>query len=130
MSLAEKTALSKKPPRKPDAKELAEYEAEAMAWFKENTPKDPGFMLPLTFMEVGTDQQFEFLVDWQNKVYEAGYLGASWPVEYGGGGLHPNFQRVATRAMRAFDGPIILNAIGIGWALTVNFGNGHRGRKA
>ena len=32
-------------------------------------------------------QQFNFLREWQNKVYEAGYLGAHWPKEYGGGGL-------------------------------------------
>ncbi|MBD3666461.1 MAG: acyl-CoA dehydrogenase, partial [Kangiella sp.] len=55
-------------------KELDEFREGAAAWFAENTVADPGFMLPLTFMEVGTDQQFEFLRDWQNKVYEAGYL--------------------------------------------------------
>ena len=48
---------------KPSEAELAEYTAEAQAWFKENTPKDPGFMLPLTFMEVSTDEQLEFLCD-------------------------------------------------------------------
>ncbi|MDZ7588433.1 MAG: acyl-CoA dehydrogenase family protein [Parasphingorhabdus sp.] len=100
----------------PTAAELNEYFAEADAWFAENTPKDPDFMLPLTFMEVGTDEQFDFLVDWQRKVYEAGYLGAAWPKEYGGGGLHAEFQRMATRAMKKHDAPIILNAIGIGWA--------------
>ena len=101
---------------RPTSVELAEYEAQADAWFRENTPHDPGFMLPLTFMEVSTDQQFEFLCAWQRKVYEAGYLGASWPKEYGGGGLHPDFQRVATKVMKKYDGPIMLNAIGIGWA--------------
>ena len=35
-------------------------------------------------MEVGTDQQFEFLRDWQQKVYENGYVGMSWPKEDGG----------------------------------------------
>ena len=67
--------------------ELKEFGKNAEAWFADNTPAHPGFMLPLTFMEVGTDQQFEFLRDWQRKVYEAGYLGAAWPKEYGGGGL-------------------------------------------
>ena len=55
--------------------ELAEFEQQADHWFAENKPTSPGFLLPETFMEVGTDQQFEFLRDWQNKVYEAGYLG-------------------------------------------------------
>ena len=101
---------------KPSAAELTDYAEQADAWFRENTVRDPGFMLPLTFMEVSTDQQFDFLRDWQRKVYEAGYLGASWPKEYGGGGLHSEYQRVATRAMKKYDAPIMLNAIGNGWA--------------
>ena len=97
-------------------KELAEFSAQADAWFAENVNTDPGFMLPLTFMEVGTDQQFDFLRDWQRKVYEAGYLGAAWPKEYGGGGLDWKFQKAATEAMRRHNGPIMINAIGISWA--------------
>jgi len=71
--------------------ELKEFTRDAQAWFKENTPKEQDFMLPLTFMEVGTDQQFDFLREWQNKVYEAGYLG------------------------RKNNAPIMLNAIGLNW---------------
>jgi alkylation response protein AidB-like acyl-CoA dehydrogenase len=73
-------------------------------------------MLPLTFMEVGSDEQFQFLCDWQRKVYEAGYLGAAWPKEYGGGGIHPAFQDVATDVMRRQRTPIMLNTIGLNWA--------------
>ncbi len=98
-----------------DPKELEEFSNEADAWFRENVPADPGFMLPLTFMEVGTDQQFDFLRDWQRKVFESGYLGAAWPKEFGGGGLDPAFQRAATAAMRKHNAPIMLNAIGLNW---------------
>ncbi|RDV01521.1 acyl-CoA dehydrogenase [Sphingorhabdus pulchriflava] len=100
----------------PAAQELADFEAQCDAWFREHTVADPGFMLPLTFMEVSTDQQFDFLQKWQNKVYEAGYIGMSWPAEYGGRGMHPEFQRIATRIMKKYDSPIMLNAIGNGWA--------------
>jgi len=99
-----------------DPKDLAEFSEQAAAWFDENVERDPGFMLPLTFMEVGTDTQFNFLRDWQNKVWEAGYLGAAWPKAYGGGGLPQAFQTAATRAMRKRQGPIMLNAIGLNWA--------------
>ena len=98
-----------------DKKELEDYQEEAKAWFAENTPQNVDFMLPLTFMEVGTDQQFNFLRDWQNKVYEAGYLGAHWPKEYGGGGLDRAFQDAATKVMSAAHTPIMLNAIGLNW---------------
>jgi alkylation response protein AidB-like acyl-CoA dehydrogenase len=100
----------------PSPTELAEFEAQCDAWMAANVVADPGFMLPLTFMEVSTDAQFDFLRDWQRKVYEAGYIGMSWPAEYGGGGLHPDYQRTATRVMRRHDAPIMINAIGTGWA--------------
>lgn len=100
----------------PSANELADFEAQCDAWFREHTVADPGFMLPLTFMEVSTDRQFDFLQKWQNQVYEAGYIGMSWPAEYGGRGMHPEFQRIATRIMKKYDSPIMLNAIGNGWA--------------
>jgi alkylation response protein AidB-like acyl-CoA dehydrogenase len=101
---------------KPSPQELADFETQCEAWFAENTVADPGFMLPLTFMEVSNDEQFDFLRNWQRKVYESGYLGMSWPVEYGGYGMHPEYQRIATRIMKSHDAPIMLNAIGNGWA--------------
>ena len=97
-------------------KSVEEFGKDADKWFAENTPGPQDFMLPLTFMEVGTDQQFEFLREWQRSIYEAGFLGAAWPSEYGGGGLTSDHQRAATRAMRKYDGPILFNAIGLNWA--------------
>jgi alkylation response protein AidB-like acyl-CoA dehydrogenase len=99
----------------PSPEELSRFEKQCDAWFAENTVRDPGFMLPLTFMEVSTDQQFDFLRNWQRKVYEAGYFGMSWPTEYGGYGMHPEYQRIATRIMKSHDAPIMINAIANGW---------------
>lgn len=96
--------------------DLKKFGDAAEAWFAENTPPAPDFMLPLTFMEVGTDAQFTFLREWQRKVYEAGYLGAAWPKAYGGGGLTDAHQALATAAMKRHNAPIMLNTIGLGWA--------------
>ena len=52
---------------KVDQNELKEFREQAEAWFGENTPREVDFMLPLTFMEVGTDEQFNFLRDWQKR---------------------------------------------------------------
>jgi len=98
------------------SKDVKEFAKDADAWFAEHTPGPQEFMLPLTFMEVGTDQQFEFLRDWQRKVYEAGFLGAAWPTEYGGGGLSQAHQDAATKVMRKYKTPIMFNTIGLGWA--------------
>jgi len=96
--------------------ELAEFEVQADRWFAENKPEKPGFILPETFMEVGTDEQFKFLRAWQNKVYENGYVGLSWPKEFGGGGLPQVYQDIATKAMATHRVPFLLNTIGLNWA--------------
>ena len=97
-------------------KEQAEFRKEVAAWFKDNAPNDPGFLLPETFMEVGTDQQFEFLRNWQRKVYDAGYLGMAWPAEYGGGGQPQVLQDIATHEMARARVPFMTNTIGLNWA--------------
>ncbi len=107
-----------------ESQALADFEQEVDAWFAENKPADPGFLLPETFMEVGTDPQFEFLRDWQAKVYEAGYVGMAWPKEYGGGGMPQAYQDLATRAMAKNRTPFLPNTIGLNWAgpLILNMG--------
>ena len=47
--------------------ELATFCREVAAWFRENRPPDPDFLLPESFMEVGSDAQFEYLRTWQRK---------------------------------------------------------------
>jgi alkylation response protein AidB-like acyl-CoA dehydrogenase len=100
----------------PGPKELAEFKKDVAGWLKANKPADPGFLLPESFMEVGTDRQFEFLRDWQRKVYEAGYLGMAWPEAFGGRGMPQAFQDVATQEMARQRVPFVLNTIGLNWA--------------
>ncbi len=105
--------------------ERREFSKEVKAWFEENAPGDPGFLLPQSFMEVGTDDQFFFLRDWQNKVYEAGYLGMAWPEEYGGRGMSQIYQDIVTREMTRQKVPFMTNTIGLNWAgpLILNMGS-------
>ena len=87
-----------------NTKELQEFRAEVSAWMKENKPADPGFLLPQTFMEVGTEEQLEFLIKWQRKVYDAGYIGLSWPKEYGGARTDPGVSEDCRRGDGAATG--------------------------
>ncbi|MDZ7826893.1 MAG: acyl-CoA dehydrogenase family protein [Gammaproteobacteria bacterium] len=96
--------------------ELDEFRREVHAWLVDNKPADPGFLLPMTFMEVSTDAQLDFLREWQHKLWSAGYLGMAWPKEYGGQGMDPAFQMVADAEMRRVGVPITFNVIGLGWA--------------
>jgi alkylation response protein AidB-like acyl-CoA dehydrogenase len=97
-------------------KELQDFRLEVGAWIKANRPADPGFLMPQTFMEVGTLEQMEFLREWQHKLWSAGYLGMAWPKEYGGQGVDARFQSVADSEMRRQAVPITFNIIGLGWA--------------
>lgn len=96
--------------------EFKEFRAEVNAWLISNRPDTPDFLLPETFMEVGTDQQFEYLRDWQRKVYEAGYLGMAWPAEYGGGGKPQIYQDIVNQEMASLGVPFMTNTIGLNWA--------------
>lgn len=96
--------------------ELDQFRTEVSAWLRENNPGDPGFLLPESFMEVGTDEQFEYLRNWQRKVYDAGYLGMSWPQEYGGGGQPQAFQDIVSQEMARQRVPFMTNTIGLNWA--------------
>ncbi|MFK7828987.1 MAG: acyl-CoA dehydrogenase family protein [Congregibacter sp.] len=97
-------------------KELEQFRREASAWLETNKPGDPGFLLPQSFMEVGSEQQLDFLREWQHKVWSAGYLGMAWPKEYGGQGVDPGFQSIVDQEMRRQAVPICFNVIGLGWA--------------
>ena len=59
---------------------LADRVDELRGWLERETPRD----LPSDF-----DRRFPLLVDWQRKLYEAGWLGWGWPAEYGGAGGGP-----------------------------------------
>jgi alkylation response protein AidB-like acyl-CoA dehydrogenase len=99
-----------------EQKELDEFRGQVAAWMRDNKPTDPGFLLPQTFMEVGSERQLEFLREWQHKLWSAGYLGMAWPKEFGGGGVAPIFQKIADSEMRKAAVPIVFNVIGTGWA--------------
>ena len=70
---------------------------------------------PLTFLEVGTEQQLDFLRDWQHKLWSAGFLGMHWPTKYGGQGSDAAFQGIVDKALTAHNAPIIFNTIGLNW---------------
>jgi alkylation response protein AidB-like acyl-CoA dehydrogenase len=90
--------------------------AEVRAWIAANHPGDPGFKLPQSALEVANDRQFEWLRDWQRKLYDAGYVGAEWPREYGGGGRERGTQRVVDQELGRARAPFLLNVVALSWA--------------
>ncbi|HEX7479148.1 MAG TPA: acyl-CoA dehydrogenase family protein [Polyangiales bacterium] len=100
----------------PSAQELESFRKQVRTWLGANAPKPPRFKLPDSFMEVGTDEQFNYLRDWQQKAYLAGYIGMSWPKQYGGGGMPAAYQAVVNSEMARANVPFMVNLIGLFWA--------------
>jgi len=98
------------------SEELRRFRAEVAEWLQKNKPEPPSFKLPQSFMEVETEEQFRYLQDWQRKVYEAGYLGLTWPEEYGGYGQPQVRQDIVNEEMERLRVPFMLNSIGLAWA--------------
>ena len=96
--------------------ELAAFRTEVANWLQANRPPAPDFLLPESFMEVGTQAQFDYLRDWQRKVYQAGYLGMAWPAAYGGGGRPQALQDIVDAEMARQKMPFVPNTIGLNWA--------------
>jgi alkylation response protein AidB-like acyl-CoA dehydrogenase len=53
-------------------------------------------------------------VDYQRKLYDAGFAGITWPAAYGGRGLSERYQRIFDREARAFQVPPQSLEIGLG----------------
>ena len=96
--------------------EFDTFRGEVAAWLRDNRPPQPDFLLPESFMEVGTDPQFQYLRAWQRKVYDAGYLGMAWPQAFGGGGRAQAFQDIVNAEMARQKLPFVPNTIGLNWA--------------
>lgn len=66
-----------------DSPEEAAFRQELQAWLAANAPKGP---LPRP-----EEERIALMHRWHGQLYEAGWLGAAWPAEYGGRGLGPIF---------------------------------------
>jgi alkylation response protein AidB-like acyl-CoA dehydrogenase len=98
-----------------EAPELSEFRAQVRAWIAENKPAPPDFLLPQSFLEVETREQFDYLRAWQARVYEAGYIGFDTPREYGGQGVDPARAAIVSQEMGRAGAPFLVNRIALQW---------------
>jgi alkylation response protein AidB-like acyl-CoA dehydrogenase len=95
--------------------ELQRFRDEVRGWVAANKPPAPSFTMPQSFLEVETREQFDYLRDWQRKLFDAGYLGFDVPAEYGGRGVDPARHAVVMRELALARAPFLLNTIGLRW---------------
>lgn len=83
---------------------LANRVDELRSWLAQETPRD----LPNDL-----DRRFPLLVQWQRKLYEAGWLGWGWPAEYGGAGGGPLDQVTLNTELARASAPQPAGTIGL-----------------
>ncbi len=62
------------------------------------------------------DEMFAFLRDWQRRLFDAGYIGLSWPREYGGRGATIMQQAIFYEEVARARAPELPNVIGLDMA--------------
>jgi alkylation response protein AidB-like acyl-CoA dehydrogenase len=79
------------------------FRARVRTWIDENRPQG------------STRGDSEALREWQRCLHRAGFLGAAWPEEHGGGGLSDIEQAILNEELARADAPAPLGSMGISW---------------
>ena len=83
------------------------------AWLKANLPRE---WKDLGRSDIPRIETYEILKQWQRKLYDAGFVGLTWPKEYGGRGLPFMEELILQEEIALAKAPPILNVLGIGMA--------------
>jgi alkylation response protein AidB-like acyl-CoA dehydrogenase len=80
------------------------FRDELRAWLEQHNPgREPS----------GDDDAFDFRVDWQRRLHEAGWAGVSWPKEYGGRGATLVEQAIFTEEIVRAEAPQMANVLAL-----------------
>src|SRR3989454_610693 len=87
------------------------FGATVRAWLKTNIPRE---WKSTGSSEIPRMEQYEFLRRWQRTLFDAGFIGLTWPKEYGGRGLTFMEELILQEEMALAKAPPILNVLGVG----------------
>jgi alkylation response protein AidB-like acyl-CoA dehydrogenase len=82
-------------------------------WLEANIPDD---WTKFGLSEVPRPEAYAFLRKWQATLYDAGFIGITWPKEYGGQGLTFVEEMILHQEMALHKAPPVLNVLGVGMA--------------
>jgi alkylation response protein AidB-like acyl-CoA dehydrogenase len=89
------------------------FREEVRDWLKANIPSDwSGRMMASA--DVPRPEAYGIMRQWQRKLYDAGFIGLTWPKEYGGRGLTFLEEMILHQEMALAKAPPILNILGVG----------------
>ncbi|MFQ5899241.1 MAG: acyl-CoA dehydrogenase family protein [Candidatus Methylomirabilia bacterium] len=91
------------------------FRDEIRAWIGKNLPRE-WTSRAVAGPDVPRPEFYGFLRQWQRSLYEAGFLGLTWPKEYGGRGLTFMEELILHEELALAKAPPLLNILGIGMA--------------
>ena len=128
------------PPTPPTTGSPSEFRSHARSWLEANAiPRgaDGDFSASHLFTAKSLDdfwirerQVFDQAIDWQRRLYDAGWAGLSWPREFGGQGLDDWAEDVFAEEHAQFGVSTKLLSVGLQMAASVLRRHGTEGQKA
>jgi alkylation response protein AidB-like acyl-CoA dehydrogenase len=91
------------------------FREEVRGWLATNIPLGWGARA-MGSSDVPRPEAYDAMRAWQRKLYDAGFIGLTWPKEYGGRGLTFLEEMILHEGMALAKAPPILNILGIGMA--------------
>ncbi len=108
-----------------DTPEQAAFRDEVRAWLDENLPDE-------LRGHRGGEARFDGpeIRRWSRALHDGGWVGISWPAEYGGRGLSPRFQAIYLEEEARAEAPPHIGVIGLGMAGPTIISRGTEAQKA
>jgi alkylation response protein AidB-like acyl-CoA dehydrogenase len=91
------------------------FRSHVRTWLKDNMPGEWTSRV-MASSDVPRPEAYDFLRGWQRKLYDAGFIGLTWPKEYGGRGLTFMEELILHEEMALAKAPPVLNILGVGMA--------------
>ena len=91
------------------------FREDVRSWLKANIPRD-WEARAMGSADVPRPEAYDAMRAWQRKVFDAGYIGLTWPKEYGGRGLTFLEEMILHEEMALAKAPPVLNILGVGMA--------------
>jgi alkylation response protein AidB-like acyl-CoA dehydrogenase len=95
--------------------EQQSFRDEVRSWLSKNLPKDWSSKVQAA-SDVPREEAYDFLRQWQRKMYDAGFVGLTWPKESGGRGLTFMEEMILQEEMALAKAPPVLNILAVGMA--------------
>ena len=89
------------------------FRGRVRSWLEDNIPRE---WRAVRNPDMPRAEAFDMLRRWQRQLYDAGFIGLTWPKEAGGAGLTFLEEMVLHQEMALAKAPPILNILGVGMA--------------